>query len=74
MPKLRDARTASSRSAQQETIMEKEQIESAADEIKAEKKLPDDSEMQKTVEQAGAADCARRALTPAELHADGRMN
>jgi hypothetical protein len=73
MPKLRDATTASSRSAQQETIMEKEEIESAADEIKADKKLPDDSEMQKAVERSEVADRARRALTPAELHADGRM-
>jgi hypothetical protein len=53
--------------------MEKEEIESAADEIKADKKLPDDSEMQKAVERAEVADRARRALTPAELHADGRM-
>ena len=53
--------------------MEKEQIESAADEMKDDKKLPDDSEMQKTVERAKAADGARRTLTPAELRADGPM-
>jgi hypothetical protein len=54
--------------------MDNEQIENAADEMKADKKLPDDSEMQKAVEPAEVADGARRALTPAELHADGRMS
>ena len=54
--------------------MDNKQIESAADEVKDDKKLPDDSEMQKTVETATVADGARRPLTPAELHADGRMN
>jgi len=53
--------------------MENEQIESAADEIKDDKKLPADSEMQKTVERAKAADGARQTLSPAELHADGPM-
>jgi hypothetical protein len=57
--------------------MENEQIETAAVEMKDDKKLPDDSEMQKAVESAKVADGALRALralTPAELHADGRMN
>jgi hypothetical protein len=53
--------------------MENEQIESAADEMKDDKKLPADSEMQQTVEPARADDGAKRNLTPAELHADGPM-
>ena len=52
--------------------METEQIKSAADRMKDDKKLPADSKLAKTVEQAKAADGTNEAARQAERQADKR--
>jgi hypothetical protein len=52
--------------------METEQIKSAADRMKDDKKLPADSKLAKAVEQAKAADGTTEAARQAEEQADKR--
>ena len=52
--------------------MENEPIKSAAERMKDDKKLPDDSEMQKAVERAKVAEDVKEAGRQAEQQSDNR--
>ena len=52
--------------------MEKEQIEIAAERMKDHRKLPADSELEKAVQRAKAADGTKEAARQAERQADRR--
>jgi hypothetical protein len=60
------------RALQEETIENHENIESAANEMRADKEPPADSELERTAKQAALPDDENRS--PAELHADEPMN
>ena len=60
------------RALQEETIENHENIESAANEMRADKEPPADSELERTPKQAALSDGETRS--PAELHADEPRN